>query len=238
MRLLKQVIAVGMVGGVLIGGTARGASAAQAAQVSVDDDAIETRIASELKANSSLAPRDIDVEVKQGIATLKGTVRTAAEKATAEKIAADIRGVFRVNNQIEVDPNADRSTIDAASEKTKEGTNKAIDATSHAAQKTKEAVEKAIGKSEEGVGKAAEKSSDAIRKVGDKASDASVTTLVKSRLSGEKILNDSSIDVDTDGHVVTLKGTVPSTAAKAKAVEIARNTDGVTRVIDHLNVKD
>ena len=46
-----------------------------------------------------------------------------------------------------------------------------------------------------------------------------------------------TINVDTANHVVTLKGSVKSAAGKARAVALARNTDGVTKVVDQLVIK-
>jgi len=40
--------------------------------------------------------------------------------------------------------------------------------------------------------------------------------------------------VDTNDHVVTLKGTVASEAGRARAKEIAKTTKGVDRVVDQL----
>ena len=98
-------------------------------------------------------------------------------------------------------------------------------------------MQKGVGKTEEGVGKAAEKTSDAVGKAGDKMTDASVTTGVKTGLTGEPLLRESAIDVDTNDHVVTLKGTVASAAAKARAAAIAAETKGVTRVVNQLLVR-
>jgi len=57
------------------------------------------------------------------------------------------------------------------------------------------------------------------------------------RLHWDKALNGSKIDlsVDKDG-VATLRGNVPAITAKAKAVELARDTVGVVRVKDELTV--
>ena len=44
------------------------------------------------------------------------------------------------------------------------------------------------------------------------------------------VLDDSDIDVDVANNMVTLNGTVKSAAAKAKAVSIAKATDGVKGV--------
>jgi hyperosmotically inducible periplasmic protein len=241
MSLLKSVMTAGLVGVVLVLGLPREASAARqtaaSGAVNVDDGTLQSRIAASLKTSASLAPRDIDVDVNQGIVTLTGTVRTATEKARAGRLAS-MSGVTHVNNRIEVDPKIDQSTIDAAGEKTKTGVTKAVDATVNAAKKTKEAVQKGVGKAEEGVGKAADKTSDAVGKVGDKMGDTSITTRVKAGFTGEKLLQDTAIDVDTTDHVVTLKGTVASNAAKARAEEIARSTDGVTRVVNQIVVSE
>ena len=240
MSFYNTVFSVGLAGAVLVGGLAQGASAepsaAQSAAAKVDDSTLKSQIAASLKKNAILAPRDIDVDVEQGVVTLTGTVRTAAEKARAAGVAR-VRGVTRVDNKIEIDPKIDQSKIDAAGEKTKAGVTKAVDATVNATQKAKEAVEKGVGKAEQGVGKAADKTSDAVGKAGDKVNDTSVTTRVKAGLSGETLLQGTAIDVDTTDRVVTLRGTVYSNAARVRAGEIAGATEGVTRVVNQLVVK-
>ena len=143
MSLLSNVCAVGLVGVVFVVGPARASAAQQAATsaaAKVDDRTLQSRIDASLKKSSSLAPRDIDVDVKQGIVTLTGTVRTATEKARAGQLAK-VSGITRVSNRIEVDPKIDQSRIDAAGEKTKAGLTQAVDATLNAAKKTKEAVQ-------------------------------------------------------------------------------------------------
>ena len=45
-----------------------------------------------------------------------------------------------------------------------------------------------------------------------------------------------SIDVTTSGHVVTLSGSVRSTAERDRAIQLARETTGVTQVVDRLSV--
>jgi len=68
------------------------------------------------------------------------------------------------------------------------------------------------------------------------ASDPGITTAVKSKLAAADTVKAYQIDVDTQGGVVTLTGTVPSAAACDRALELARGTDGVTRVEDRLTV--
>lgn len=67
-------------------------------------------------------------------------------------------------------------------------------------------------------------------------SDPGITTAVKGRLAGDDTVKAYRIDVDTEGRVVTLSGAVDSEAGKARALELARNTEGVRDVVDRLTV--
>ena len=66
--------------------------------------------------------------------------------------------------------------------------------------------------------------------------DAGITTAVKSKMATDDVVKASQINVDTHDHVVTLNGTVASQGEKERAVTIARNTAGVSNVIDDLTV--
>ena len=66
--------------------------------------------------------------------------------------------------------------------------------------------------------------------------DAGITTAVKSKLAADDTVKAYQVDVDTNNKVVTLSGDVATPAQKEHAVTIARNTDGVTDVIDQLRV--
>jgi hyperosmotically inducible protein len=59
---------------------------------------------------------------------------------------------------------------------------------------------------------------------------------VHSQFIPEDALEGSDIDVDTSAGVVVLKGTVPTEAAKTRAVAIAKATDGVKSVTDQLRI--
>jgi osmotically-inducible protein OsmY len=45
-----------------------------------------------------------------------------------------------------------------------------------------------------------------------------------------------TIDVSTHDHVVTVSGHVRTDAERTRVLQLARETAGVTRVIDHLTV--
>jgi hyperosmotically inducible protein len=66
--------------------------------------------------------------------------------------------------------------------------------------------------------------------------DAGITTAVKSKMAADDTVKAYQVDVDTSNKVVTLSGDVETLAQKEHAVMIARNTDGVTDVIDQLRV--
>ena len=68
--------------------------------------------------------------------------------------------------------------------------------------------------------------------------DAGITTAVKTKFAADDTVKAYQVNVDTSNHVVTLKGDVNTSLAKERAVEIARNTNGVRDVIDQLNVID
>jgi hyperosmotically inducible protein len=66
--------------------------------------------------------------------------------------------------------------------------------------------------------------------------DPGITSAVKAKLLADSTVSGLRIDVDTENGVVTLTGDVKSKAEADRAVMIARNTDGVTRVVNHLKV--
>jgi hyperosmotically inducible protein len=66
--------------------------------------------------------------------------------------------------------------------------------------------------------------------------DAWLVMKVHSEFINEDVLNGSDIDVDVKDGIVTLQGTVPSEAARKRALELARKNDGVKGVTDQLRV--
>jgi osmotically-inducible protein OsmY len=89
--------------------------------------------------------------------------------------------------------------------------------------------------------KGARETSESIREQYNRARTAvhnmGVSARVYSRLHWDKALHDAQIDLDVkDDGVATLKGAVADVKAKAKALELAQDTIGVTRVVDLLTV--
>ena len=68
-------------------------------------------------------------------------------------------------------------------------------------------------------------------------SEGALTAKIKSKMALDDTVKALSIDVDTKGTVVTLSGSVNSEAVRAKAVQLARETSGVTAVNDRLVIR-
>jgi osmotically-inducible protein OsmY len=190
----------------------------------VSDRTLTDRIEKRLESDATLKKYDFDVSVDHGVATLTGKVRTEAEKTKAG-VDAKIAGITRVDNQITLDKDAGKSV----STRVKEGTNTA-------GNKTRSATDTAVDKTKDATNTAIDKTKESVNKTGEVVSDSWITTKVHAAFMGEDLLKGSDINVDTTDHVVTLKGTVKSEAAKARAVELAKSRDGVKRVVDDLKV--
>jgi osmotically-inducible protein OsmY len=64
-----------------------------------------------------------------------------------------------------------------------------------------------------------------------------ITAKIKSKMALDDLVNARNIHVDTNGAIVTLTGDVSSEAERKRAVELAKETAGVTAVIDHLRLR-
>ena len=84
-----------------------GPTLAQAASSDVSTQLAEARqegsIWTALALNRHLSPFKIEVDVEQGTAVLKGKVENEVERELAERIALDVKGIDKVDNQLEVD---------------------------------------------------------------------------------------------------------------------------------------
>ena len=67
--------------------------------------------------------------------------------------------------------------------------------------------------------------------------DSAITASVKAKLLAADDLKGLAIEVDTKQGVVSLSGPVKSAAARDRALALARETDGVKDVSDHLRIQ-
>jgi hyperosmotically inducible protein len=155
---------------------------------------------------------DIDVDVKNGVVTLQGTVPSEAARARAIAVAKANDGVKNVVDQLKIAP--------------AKGSNMAAKA------------DRAGDKAERAGEKATDKTVSATQKTGRAIDDGWIKSKIYAQYMADwnTVLNDSNIDVDVANNVVTLNGTVKTAEAKTKAVSIAKATDGVKSVKDNLRV--
>lgn len=64
-----------------------------------------------------------------------------------------------------------------------------------------------------------------------------LTAKIKSKMALDDTVRASAIDVDSREGVVTLSGAVGSAAQRDRALQLARETDGVSSVVDRLQVR-
>ena len=67
--------------------------------------------------------------------------------------------------------------------------------------------------------------------------NGSITGKIRAKMALDDTIKALSVDVDTNGSTVTVSGTVASEAQKTRILQLARETDGVTQVVDKLTVR-
>jgi hyperosmotically inducible protein len=192
---------------------AQGAAASQTRQT---DEQLSGEIATRIANDKSLSADAVKVTVNNGVVRLTGMVGKDADKARAERLAT-VDGVVRVENNLisrEKETNAVTGTAGAVAGKTKDAAGKTADVSKKAAGATK----------------------DAVSKTGENITDGWITSRVKTKFMGDDALRASAINVDTNEHVVTLTGSVPSAAARDTAMAMAKEVEGVNRVVDKLKI--
>jgi hyperosmotically inducible periplasmic protein len=198
------------------------------AQVNAVKDAwLVMKVHSEMVDEDVLAGSNIDVDVKNGVVTLQGTVPSEAARARALAVAKANDGVKNVVDQLKIAPPRSGDRMDRAANKAERAAERAEDKAQRAGEKTANAAERA-----------ADKTAAAGRSAGRAVDDGWIKSKIYAQYLADwnTVLNDSDIDVDVNNNMVTLNGTVKSAEAKAKAVSIAKATDGVKGVKDNLRV--
>lgn len=94
-----------------------------------------------------------------------------------------------------------------------------------------------VGTAREAGADIAEKVAEGANQAQRIASNAALTAKIKSKMALDDTVEAARIDVDTADGVVTLNGTVESAAQRQRAMQLARETDGVTSVIDRLTIR-
>lgn len=194
------------------GATQKAKETARQSGNAIKDSWITMKIHSMFVPEDALSDSDIDVDTNNGVVTLTGTVVSDAGKLRAAEIAKTTDGVKSVTNNLRI--------VAAGS-----ATASAREAGRDAAASTKETARSA--------GKSAR---DATGTTGRAVSDGWIKSKIYAQFITEDALDDADVDVDSRNGVVTLKGTVPTEAARTRAAGIAKATDGVKSVTNSLKV--
>jgi osmotically-inducible protein OsmY len=132
--------------------------------------------------------------------------------------------------------------VERGAAKAERGAKRAAEKTERGAEGAGERLGEGADRAADKIGKTAERAGNRIEKetsvAAGELSDTVITAKIKAAYVGEDLLEGSDVSVDTeDGGEVTLSGSVRSEAARRRALEIARRTNGVVRVTDALKVK-
>jgi len=189
-----------------------GASPASSpAPVAVSDDSrITTSIQSKYFMDDRIKGRHIVVATNAGVVTLSGEIADETERAEALLLARTTEGVKRVEDNLTISPSAPAST--AAPPPTP--------AAPSAATPTTPVTPPAAGKTT----------------VAAPDTDAALTDRIKSQIASDNQMKNAPIEVTARSGVVTLQGTVTTRAAKEHALTVVSGMDGVTQVVDRIQV--
>ena len=81
-----------------------------------------------------------------------------------------------------------------------------------------------------------ERTSEAAQQTRRALNDGGLTAKIKAKMALDDHVKALDLDVDTSGTVVTVSGRVRTDAERHRALRLARETDGVTKVVDRIQV--
>jgi osmotically-inducible protein OsmY len=182
------------------------------ARTTQPDGWVTTKIQAKYFLDGDVRARDINVDTNNGVVTLRGTVRTEGERRQAVALARNTDGVRDVQDQL---------TLDATAGTDRDRDRVVGDTRDRVTDTTRDARDTTVATG---------------REAGDRMGDGWITTKIQASYFLNTDIRGRDIDVDTKNNVVTLNGTVRTEAEKQEAEQIARETDGVSRVVNNLKV--
>jgi hyperosmotically inducible periplasmic protein len=96
--------------------------------------------------------------------------------------------------------------------------------------------EKATSAVKDTAKKGATATKNAVSKTGEVITDEWIVTRIRTNIANDAALTGHAIEVDVDDQVVTMSGTVPTDAARTKALAVAKEVEGVKRVVNNIKV--
>jgi hyperosmotically inducible periplasmic protein len=103
--IVRAQVAGGADGAIDAAGQARGAlESAASREPTLDVTDAEIGVQVQAALSRGIGPSGVRSEVKNGVATLQGSVASEDERERAERLARDVEGVRRVRNELVVEP--------------------------------------------------------------------------------------------------------------------------------------
>ena len=130
-----------------------------------------------------------------------------------------------------------RDASTAARAKTAQAAEKTADAAETAKDKTVAAAETAREKLGPAAEEAKERTAEAARQARKALADGSLTAKIKAKMALDDHVKALDLNVDTAGTVVTVSGSVRTEQERDRALALARETAGVTQVIDKMTIR-
>lgn len=109
--------------------------------------------------------------------------------------------------------------------------------TAEAADRTAQAAQTAAAKTAEAADRAGEKAAVAADQARKAIAEGSLTAKIKAKMALDDHVKALNLNVDTVGSVVTVSGVVNTQAEKDRALLLARDTAGVTQVVDRIQLR-
>lgn len=85
--------------------------------------------------------------------------------------------------------------------------------------------------------KVGERTAAAANEAKQALANGQITAKIKAKIALDDSVKASSVNIDTSGTTVTVTGTVDSQAQRARILQLARETEGVKNVVDHVTVR-
>lgn len=145
-----------------------------------------------------------------------------------------LAGCNRENNPVHAEKDAQgNTTVSVDGQQVDQNVQKANAEFKSAGEQIKEGAQQAGAAIQQGAEKVQAKVEPVAKQV---INDAGITAKVKTRLAADPAINALYVNVDTSHSKVTLTGKVALEAQKTEAEKVARETEGVTDVVNLLQV--
>jgi hyperosmotically inducible protein len=171
-----------------------------------DDGRITTSIQSKYFMDDRIKGRHIVVTSNAGVVTLNGEIADETERAEALLLARTTEGVKRVEDNL---------TVSVATPTASAATPPASTAATPSTATAPAAAKPTVAASD---------------------TDAALAERVKSQLASDNQVKNAPIEVTAKSGVVLLEGTVATKATKERALTVARGIDGVTQVVERIQI--